>query len=674
MISRQKILLIITCLLVGFLLLANISRVTPERKNYETYMTALSQYSSNDFSKAYRTFGKVSRFSKIKSAAIYRQALCADKLGDKKTEIKKYKEIMKSYPNSPITLRVKYLKAQQLYQDKKYKKATKEFKALAEKHSNSDYATAGMYYLGSIETEKALNSKGRRHLKAKQKAITYFKKYLHEAPVGRFATNCIEKWISLSPTLKNEDNLLISRTYQSNNNFSGARKYLKFTNISSSWPYLVQDAYKQKDYKKVKFYTEEGLKGMGSDEILINEKIEEKAENESIYKAVDLYLKTSASPKASLKHLLGIAKKTKGYDYLLYKNCNNMPVNTQTACFNTLYYEYPKGQFAAEALSNIFYARVREQKYFMAKKIGRKHLADFPDSKSAPKVMFWLAKVSEKTKNYEESRAYYKSLIGKYPDDYYAFHAFLNLNRYKHFDVVNLDVKPIEFPYKNSNYGIITELAKVRDYGLINQLCKDDEFIQSWLNYLQGNYSASARIARDAMDELPQKPDRNDPKWRLVYPIHYLEEIKQASQYWFNDPVLILSIIREESYFNPQAQSPVGARGLMQLMPATAKEAANMTGLSIPNEKLLFDADINIRLGNVYYSRLKNALDKKDILAVLAYNGGIGSVQKWTQSLYYEDEDDFIEQIPYPETQNYLKKVYRSYWNYLRIYNGLKYN
>ena len=54
-------------------------------------------------------------------------------------------------------------------------------------------------------------------------------------------------------------------------------------------------------------------------------------------------------------------------------------------------------------------------------------------------------------------------------------------------------------------------------------------------------------------------------------------------------------------------------------------------------------------------------------------NGGIGSVSRWKNNLNYEDIDDFVEQIPYTETQNYVKKVYKSYWNYLRIYDGVKF-
>jgi soluble lytic murein transglycosylase len=61
-------------------------------------------------------------------------------------------------------------------------------------------------------------------------------------------------------------------------------------------------------------------------------------------------------------------------------------------------------------------------------------------------------------------------------------------------------------------------------------------------------------------------------------------------------------------------------------------------------------------------------LDDKDLYAVTAYNGGIGSVNKWFKSIIYNDVDEFVEQIPYPETKNYVKKVFRSYWMYGNIY------
>ena len=63
-------------------------------------------------------------------------------------------------------------------------------------------------------------------------------------------------------------------------------------------------------------------------------------------------------------------------------------------------------------------------------------------------------------------------------------------------------------------------------------------------------------------------------------------------------------------------------------------------------------------------------LNGMDVSSIAAYNGGIGSVNNWKSSIYYNDTDDFIEQIPYPETQNYVKKVLRTYWNYVRLYNN----
>lgn len=673
MISRQKIFLIIIAVSFLFFLILNISKFTPETKNYKTYMQALIEYNNNDYSKAYHIFGEVSRFSKLKPAAIFRQSLCANKLGDKKTELRKYKEVIRRYPHSILASRAKYLKAQEYYESNRKQKAQKEFEEILNNYPKSDYAIASQYYLGSIEIEKALKTKNKkRKTKYENKAIQYFKNYLKSAPAGKFAISCVEKWTNLNKKLTNEDNLLIVRTYQLNQDYINAQKYLKSTNLSISWPYFVKNAYALKEYSKVKYYTVQGLNEKNADEVLINVDLDEKTEKQNIYEAIDDYLKVSNDPKTSISYLLSISKKAKGHDYLLYKHCNNLPIGQQTACFNTLFYEYPDGQFGAEALANIFYDKVKNQKYFMAKRIGQKHLSKYPNSNSAPRVMFWLARVAQRTKNYEEARSYYKTLIRQYPDDYYAYRAFLNLNRLKRFQIVDLTRKPIEFPYKNSGYGLITELAQVKDYGLIDQLCKDNDFIQSWLAYLQGNFSTSSRLARDAMEKLPYKPDRLDPRWRLVYPIHYYEDIKQNARYRHNDPILILSIIREESYFNPKAKSAAGARGLMQLMPSTALEASNISGISLPNMNLLFDPYINIRLGNIYYARLKKPLSGKDFLAVMAYNGGIGAVSRWQRELNYFDVDEFIEQVPYPETQNYLKKVYRTYWNYLRIYDGIR--
>ena len=99
-------------------------------------------------------------------------------------------------------------------------------------------------------------------------------------------------------------------------------------------------------------------------------------------------------------------------------------------------------------------------------------------------------------------------------------------------------------------------------------------------------------------------------------------------------------------------------------MPATYNEIVKNRGISGD----IFDSESNIKAGCAYYQNLKQALSNKDLYAISAYNGGIGSVMNWFNKLSYGDTDEFVEQIPYPETKNYVKKVLRSYWVYGNIY------
>jgi soluble lytic murein transglycosylase-like protein len=161
--------------------------------------------------------------------------------------------------------------------------------------------------------------------------------------------------------------------------------------------------------------------------------------------------------------------------------------------------------------------------------------------------------------------------------------------------------------------------------------------------------------------QVPEKPTKEQIK-ELASRIATIRGMKEK------DIALIWGVIQQESEFKITARSQAGARGLMQLMPGTAAEVALRYGVALDSPDELFNPVLNVRLGNHYYQVLKNMLNGTDISAIAAYNGGIGSVQRWKSSINYNDTDEFIEQIPYPETQNYVKKVFRSYWNYVRIY------
>ena len=126
-----------------------------------------------------------------------------------------------------------------------------------------------------------------------------------------------------------------------------------------------------------------------------------------------------------------------------------------------------------------------------------------------------------------------------------------------------------------------------------------------------------------------------------------------------------MALTREESSFNKNAISPVGAAGLMQLMPNTASSL----GFGELSANDLFNPELNINLGVKYFSSLRDMFDGCEMLAVLSYNGGPSNVMNWKNNVVQNgDFDEFVEGIPYIETQNYIKRVFESYWNYSRIY------
>ena len=123
---------------------------------------------------------------------------------------------------------------------------------------------------------------------------------------------------------------------------------------------------------------------------------------------------------------------------------------------------------------------------------------------------------------------------------------------------------------------------------------------------------------------------------------------------------MIHAISRQESQFDRAAASPVGARGLMQLMPATARDTAQRAGLGY-STTMLTDPQYNIRLGATFFGRLMEIYRGSYVLSVAAYNAGPGNVNRWIQA-YGDprssvDALDWIEQIPFSETRNYVQRV-----------------
>lgn len=155
--------------------------------------------------------------------------------------------------------------------------------------------------------------------------------------------------------------------------------------------------------------------------------------------------------------------------------------------------------------------------------------------------------------------------------------------------------------------------------------------------------------------------------------INYQDQINEYSNKYNVDPLLTASIVKVESDFDNDAQSHQGAKGLMQLLDETAKHSAEVIGEDYYPDKLN-DIYYNLKLGVGYYNYLYNYYNNKE-LALAAYNGGVGNVDKWIDQGILDRVNPDISKIPFDETRQYVTKVMANYEVYKTFYkDGLPTN
>lgn len=123
------------------------------------------------------------------------------------------------------------------------------------------------------------------------------------------------------------------------------------------------------------------------------------------------------------------------------------------------------------------------------------------------------------------------------------------------------------------------------------------------------------------------------------------------------DPALVLAVIQAESSGRPRAVSRAGARGLMQLMPATADDVARRHGIRLRGPDDLFDPALNVRLGALYLASLKRVFGDDPRLYLAAYNAGMGNVDKWRLQNPELTSRQLVEKVAFPETRAYVARV-----------------
>ncbi len=151
----------------------------------------------------------------------------------------------------------------------------------------------------------------------------------------------------------------------------------------------------------------------------------------------------------------------------------------------------------------------------------------------------------------------------------------------------------------------------------------------------------------------------------LLYPNKYSEYVEKYSDEYNVDSNLVYAIIKQESNFKPSVNSSKGAVGLMQLMENTALDVAKNLEC---NDIDLRNPEINIRLGIKHFSELLNKYKNNEKMAIIAYNAGMGNVDNWISKGIIDEDGTNLENVPYRETNMYLRKVLKNYEIYCKLY------
>ncbi len=205
--------------------------------------------------------------------------------------------------------------------------------------------------------------------------------------------------------------------------------------------------------------------------------------------------------------------------------------------------------------------------------------------------------------------------------------------------------------------------SHVKDRSLYNQFIKNYRQLKK---YTRSSYLTELKIMPKFTK---QNLKTNYDVWQMAYPQAFKETVNKYSKLYSVPNKFVWSIMRAESRYNPSAESPVGAKGLMQIMPYTARHLLNLLNENTKQSMNLHNPKTNIKLGTRYLNRLLGKFKNQMPLAAAAYNAGPHRVKSWVAKFGNLELDEFIEHIPFVETRNYVKRVTRFYGVYKKAYD-----
>lgn len=296
------------------------------------------------------------------------------------------------------------------------------------------------------------------------------------------------------------------------------------------------------------------------------------------------------------------------------------------------------------------------------------------------RAQFWMAKIHQKLKREDQAKELWNQIIQEDPLNYYSALSHYELKKPFLPFQFSTDLKVSEL---NDHSKINSDLAEKWNWARdLDEKVFQESFISQFTNNFFDQKKSDQKILIENMWQsgltnaltflLSSAPrDKRQAAYDLytpyLFPTPYLDQIKKESFTLKLDPTLVLSLIRQESGFNPMARSRTDALGLMQVMPKVARKIALDSKITFKQSTELFEPELNLKIGTRELQNRINEFKGNLVLAIASYNAGSDPVQGWKKRRKNKDIIEFIEEIPYEETRSYVRLILRNQIIYKRI-------
>ena len=347
--------------------------------------------------------------------------------------------------------------------------------------------------------------------------------------------------------------------------------------------------------------------------------------------------------------------------------------------------KFPQGKYGARAGWKLGWYRYRAGDYAAAAAIFDRAAGTYPRSDYRPSWIYWAARAYAKVKDTEHANARFELVRTDYLHSYYGRLAteYLTNNGGTRSPIGTMGSAPptaeVVPPGLPPNAAEIRQLILSGAYALAEAEVKYAqrrwgqspplEATRAWLLRERGEYRQAINAMRRAYPQYMTREGEQLPieARRVIFPLDFWKLIERHSADRGLDPYLIAALVAQESSFDPGVRSAANAYGLMQIVPSTGRRLAKSLGIRKFTTGKLTDPDTNVKLGTFYFKGLVNQFGGAHF-ALASYNAGENRVEKWIAERGPLPQDEFIDDIPFPETQIYVKKILGTAEDYRQLY------